>query len=181
MWNGGDGPGWLFTVGNIGNQVWDTHDGERVVNGDILYPLLYAGTDVAAVVGHTGCGAVTATLEAVQGESDPDEFPPGVRERVDALKPVVEDGLADDRVDEDRDVGLVDQLVEYNVDRQVSFLRESDELTDETVLGFVYDFQGVYGDALGRCYVVNVDGETDEAQLENAVPDDYAEHATRLL
>ena len=181
MWDGGDGPGWLFTVGNIGNQVWDTHDGERVVNGDVLYPLHYAGTDVAAVVGHTGCGAVTATLEAVRGADDADH-PPGVRERVDALRPVVEDGLGDDRIDEGRDVGLVDQLVEYNVDRQVQFLLESEDVPDsKTVLGFVYDFQGVYGDALGRCYLVNVDGETDVATLRERVPGEFDESVRRLL
>jgi len=179
MWNGGDVPGWLFSVGNIGNQVWDTCDGERVVNGDVLYPLLYAETDLAAVVGHTGCGAVTATLETVRGEGG--DFPPGVRERIDTLRPVVEAGLEDDRIDADRAAGLVDQLVEYNVDRQVEFLRESGELADQTVLGFVYDFQSVYGDVPGRCYVVNVSGETDVSTLREAVPDGYEEHTTRLL
>jgi carbonic anhydrase len=180
MWDGCDEPGWLFAVGNIGNQVWDTRGGDRVVNGDVLYPLHYAGTDVAAVVGHTGCGAVTATLSAVrEGGGD---HPPGVRERVDALRPVVEDGLEDDRVDEGRAVGLVDQLVEYNVDRQVRFLLESDDVPDsKTVLGFVYDFQGVYGDVRGRCYLVNVDGETDDAALRERVPDEFDDYARRLL
>lgn len=178
MWDV-DEAGFLFTVGNIGNQVWDTRDGERVVSGDVLYPLLYAGTDVAAVVGHTGCGAVTATLEAHRGGSA--KFPPGIQERVDALRPVIEAGLDDDRIDEEREVGLVNQLVEYNVDRQVSFLRDSDELDDETVLGFVYDFQGIYGNERGRCYLVNLDGETDESQLRDSVPDEYEAHARRLL
>jgi carbonic anhydrase len=178
MWDV-DEAGFLFTVGNIGNQVWDTRDGERVVNGDVLYPLLYAGTDVAAVVGHTGCGAVTATLEAHRGEAG--DFPPGVQERVDALRPVIEAGLDDDRIDPDREVGRVNQLVEYNVDRQVSFLRASDEVTDKTVLGFVYDFQEVYGNVRGRCYLVNVDGETDESRLREAVPAEYEAHARRLL
>ena len=171
--------GFLFTVGNIGNQVWDTRDGERVVNGDVLYPLLYAGTDVAAVVGHTGCGAVTATLNAHRGEAA--DFPPGVQERVDALRPVIEAGLDDDRIDPEREVGLVNQLVEYNVDRQVSFLRDSDELDDETVLGFVYDFQEIYSNVRGRCYLVNVDGETEESRLREEVPDGYEDHARRLL
>ena len=180
MWDAGGEPGWLFAVGNIGNQVWDTHDGERVVNGDVLYPLHYAGTDVAAVVGHTGCGAVTATLEAVRGDGG--DHPPGVRERVEALRPVVEAGLEDDRVAEGRDVGLVDQLVEYNVDRQVRFLLDSADVPDsKTVLGFVYDFQGVYGDERGRCYLVNVDGDTDAEALRGRVPDDFEAAVRRLL
>ena len=94
---------------------------------------------------------------------------------------MIEAGLDDDRVDPDREAGRVNQLVEYNVDRQVSFLRASDEVTDETVLGFVYDFQEVYGNVRGRCYLVNVDGETDESRLREAVPAEYEAHARRLL
>lgn len=174
-----DDPGFLFTVSNIGNQVWDTHDDEVVASGDILYPLLYTDTDLAAVVGHTGCGAITATLEAVRGRAD--EFPCGIRERIDGLRPVVEAGLDDDRIDADRDIGLVDQLVEYNVDRQVAFLESAEELSDQTVLGFVYDFQSVYGDVPGRCYLVNIDGATALDRLHGAVPEEYHDHVKRLL
>jgi carbonic anhydrase len=179
MWDV-DEPGWLFAVGNIGNQTWDTYEGERVVNGDVLYPIRFTDTTVAAVVGHTGCGAVTATLEAVQsGESD---LPPGVEKRVESLRPVVESGLEDDRVSQDREVGLVDQLVEYNVDRQVQFLSENEEVPDaETVFGFVYDFQRVYGDVPGRCYLVNYDGETDPDRLRERVPEAFEANAKRLL
>uniref|UniRef100_UPI00366B2539 carbonic anhydrase n=1 Tax=Cryptosporangium minutisporangium TaxID=113569 RepID=UPI00366B2539 len=59
MW-GVDDPGTVFTPSNIGNQVWDEDEGERIVDGGVLYPIHHAGTDAVAVVGHTGCGAVTA-------------------------------------------------------------------------------------------------------------------------
>ncbi|MEF8806827.1 carbonic anhydrase [Natronomonas sp.] len=175
-------PGWLFTVANIGNQTWDSYGGETVVSGDVLYPLLYAEphTEVAAIVGHTGCGAVTATLKEVQG--DDTDFPAGVEQRIEWLRPVVEAGLDDSRVDPDREVSLVDQLVEYNVDRQVACLRESEDVPDETtILGFVYDFQGVYGDVRGRSYLVNHGGETDTDLLAEDVPDAYEAHVKRLL
>jgi carbonic anhydrase len=176
-----DEPGWLFTAGNIGNQVWDVHDGEQVLSGDVLYPIRETDTEVAAVVGHTGCGAVTATLEAVRTE-DPGELPPGIEARIESLRPVVEAGLADDRVSEDRDVSLVDQLVEYNVDRQVAFFRGDDAVPDSvTVLGFVYDFQGIYGDTDGRCYLVNHDGETELEALREVVPQEFRSHVRRLL
>jgi carbonic anhydrase len=179
MWDV-DEPGWLFAPSTIGNQVWDRHDGELVVEGSVHYPMAHAGTTVAAVVGHTGCGAVTAALEAVGEGTVPDA--PGVRKWIELLRPVVEDGLADGRVDPDGDVALVDQLVEYNVDRQVAFLRGSGAVPDGgSVYGFVYDFQGVYGDVPGRAYLVNADGETDTGALRDLVPAAFDDHVRRLL
>jgi carbonic anhydrase len=174
-----DRPGWLFTPSTIGNQVWDSVDGERVVDGSVLFPMAYTDTRTAAVVGHTGCGAVTAALEAVRGgEAD---HPPGIAARVDALVPVVEAGLADDRVDPDRG-DLVDRLVEFNVERQVAYLYDSDEVPDDAgVYGFVYDFQGVYGDRRGRAYLVAADGETDPDRLRERVPEGFADAVYKLL
>jgi len=171
-------PGWLFTPSTVGNQVWDRVDGERVVDGSVHYPVAYAGTEVAVVVGHTGCGAVTAALEAVrEGAAD---HPPGIRKWVEELRPVVEAGLDDERVDPDGDASLVDQLVEFNVDRQVAFLRASDAFADVVTYGFVYDFQRTYGDVDGRAYLVNADGETDPAALRERAGE-HAAHARRLL
>ncbi|MFB6110851.1 MAG: carbonic anhydrase [Halodesulfurarchaeum sp.] len=172
-------PGWLFTPSTIGNQAWDRRDGELVVDGSLLYPLVATGTEVVAVVGHTGCGAVTAALEAVRGESE--ELPPGVEKWIELLRPVIEEGLADERVDPDRSVSLVDQLVEYNVDRQVQFLRESKTVPESvSIYGFVYDFQSVYGEVPGRAVLVNADGETDLEELQ-ALAAGYPELASRLL
>jgi carbonic anhydrase len=180
MWSVDD-PGWLFTVGNIGNQAWDSHDGERVPSGDLLYPIQYTDTNIAAVVGHTGCGAVTAALESVRSEK-PDELAPGIEARIDPLRPVIESGLNDDRISEENDSSLVNQLVEYNVDRQVEFLRAAPAVPETvTVLGFVYDFQEVYGEVDGRCYLVNHDGRTELEQLREAVPDEFESHVHRLL
>ncbi|AGN02415.1 carbonic anhydrase [Salinarchaeum sp. Harcht-Bsk1] len=180
-------PGWLFTPSTIGNQVWDRVDGELVLDGSFCYPMAFTDTEVAVVVGHTGCGAVTAALEAVQGagdatDEDADSTPAGVAKWVDLLAPVVEDGLDDDRVDPDADASLVDQLVEYNVDRQVAFLQENEDVPDSVdVYGFVYDFQRVYGDAPGRAYLVNANGETDRQVLQSQVDEQYADHVQRLL
>lgn len=180
MWSVNE-PGWLFTVGNIGNQAWDIHDGERVPSGDVLYPIQYTNTNVAAVVGHTGCGAVTAALDSVQTE-EPEELAPGIEARIDPLRPVVEAGLDDDRISEGSMSGLVNQLVEYNVDRQVEFLRAARAVPETvTVLGFVYDFQEVYGDAGGRCYLVNYDGKTELEQLRETVAEGFESHVNRLL
>jgi carbonic anhydrase len=180
MWDVNE-PGWLFTPSTIGNQVWDVHDGERVVDGNLLYPVAHTGTRTVAVVGHTGCGAVTAAYNAATGDGADDA--PGIEKWVELLVPVVEDGLASDAVDESAvEAAVVNQLVEYNVDRQVSFLVDADVVPDDAdVYGFVYDFQGIYGDALGRAYLVNHDGETDTDALAAELPDEYEPHVRRLL
>lgn len=175
-----DEPGWLFTPSTIGNQVWDRHDGELVVDGSVLYPVAVTGTEVGIVVGHTDCGAVTAAFEAVrEGGID---VPSGVTKWIDLLVPVIESGLADDRVDPDREVSLVDQLVEYNVERQTAFLIGSDEVPDEvTVYGFVYDFQGVYGDEPGRTFLVAVDGAIQPDVIRERVPVEAEDVVRKLL
>ena len=175
-----DEPGWLFTPSTIGNQVWDDVDGDLVVDGSVLYPMHATDTDVTIVVGHTGCGAVTAALETVRtGKRDGLR---GLRKRVDLLVPVIEEGLEDPRVRDRHDASIVDQLVEYNVDRQVRFLVESDDVPEsETVFGFVYDLHNVYGDAPGRAYLVNIDGVTDVDHLQNQTDDRFHGHIHRLL
>ena len=179
MWSV-DEAGWLFSPSTIGNQVWDSHDGELIVDGSVAYPMAYTETSTTAVVGHTGCGAVTAAVDAVdRGEID---GPPGVVKWIELLVPVVEAGLADERVDPNRETSLVDQLVEYNVDRQIEFLLDSDDVpADESVYGFVYDFQRVYGERRGTAYLVNANGETDPDALSALVPDAYEDHVERLL
>jgi carbonic anhydrase len=179
MW-GIDRPGAVFTPSNIGNQVWDVDDGERIVDGGVLYPIHHAGTEIATVVGHTGCGAVTAAYQVATGGDRPG--PQGVGKWVDLLVPVVEEGLESDLVDDEADEErVVNQLVEYNVDYQAQFLRESTDVPDDvTVYGFVYDFQGVYGDEYGRAYLVNYDGETHPEEITKRIPEEY-EEATRSL
>ena len=175
---GVDEAGWLFTPSNIGNQTWDEIDDGRVVNGNVLYPIEYTGTEAVAVVGHTGCGAVTAAYQAVTGEGK--THPHGIQSRIDTLAPVVDAGL--DAVDTDADESeIVDQLVEYNVDRQVAFLREADEIPDSvTVYGFVYDLHGGYGGPRGRTYLVNDDGETNPDAIREGLDQSQAAYATRL-
>jgi carbonic anhydrase len=175
-------PGWLFTPSTIGNQTWDLVDGERVVDGSVLYPIVETETETALVVGHTGCGAVSAALAAVRDERSTADYPRGVAKWVDLLVPVVADGLADGRVSPDREASVVNQLVEFNVDRQVAFLRESADVPDDqSVFGVVYDFQSVYGTTPGRTYLVNADGETDTDVLRKLVPDDHEASVKRLL
>jgi carbonic anhydrase len=180
MWSV-DEPGWLFTPSNIGNQVWERHEGELVVDGSVLYPIRHTETRTTAVVGHTGCGAVTAAYDAVRtGGGDE---PAGIRRRVELLVPVVEEAIERDVVDPDApDAEVINRLVEYNVRRQVAFLEASDDVPeDERIYGFVYDFQGVYGSTPGRAYLVSAGGVSDPERLRSAVPPEYTEHVESLL
>jgi len=187
MWTS-DRPGFLFTAGNIGNRVSDVVDGERVLAGSVAYPLRHTDTGVLAVVGHTGCGAVAAALSAVRTGEFPSE--PGVRADVEALAPVVESGLdelhcaADSPGDDDAErsaVSVRNRLVEYNVHEQVATARGTDEADDADVYGFVYDFQGVYGDRDGAAYLVNANGERDPEALRELVGEERADHVETLL
>ena len=180
MWSV-DGPGYLFTAGNIGNRVIDlTASGKRVLEGSAAYPLGHTETNVLAVVGHTGCGAVGAALQAARTGEYPDEA--GVRADVEELVPIVEEGLSDPAVTEGTDdVTVRNRLVEYNVHEQVAFASGSPDAAGADVYGFVYDFHGAYGDRDGAAYLVNANGERDPDALRELVGDDRADHVGGLL
>ncbi|MDZ7688692.1 MAG: carbonic anhydrase [Halobacteriales archaeon] len=180
MWDAEEA-GVVFTPSNIGNVAWDVRDGERVVDGNVLYPVAHTETETVAVVGHTGCGAVTAAYRyVVEGvEVEPER----VRERIESLFPVVENalgsGVADGAEDESE---AVNRLVEYNVREQVDFLLENDSVPDEvSVHGFVYDLHGVYGDLRGRTYLVSYEGETGVDEIRAHLPDGYEKFVRSLL
>ena len=157
MW-GYDEPGHVFTVGNIGNRVVQRTESGEAVSGDVLYPIAHTDTDTAIVVGHTGCGAVTATYDTLTGDVSE---PPGITHCLSILKPRLAPGVESLPDGLDRSAA-VNHLVEYNVDRQVEFLLDSPDVpADTTVVGAVYDFMDVYTDHRGEIQIVNVDGETD--------------------
>jgi len=164
---GNDEPGQLFTCANIGNRVIQRTGGEEVVSGDVLYPLAHTGTDTAIVVGHTGCGAVTATYDYLTGGlSDA----PGIEHCISLLASPLEVGV-EALPDGIGRAGAINRLVEYNVDRQVDHLLESEDVPDHVdVVGVVYDFQDVYGGRRGEVHVINVAGETDVSVLRETHP-----------
>ena len=165
---GNDEPGRVFTCANIGNRVVQRTDAGEVVSGDVLYPLEHTGTETAIVVGHTGCGAVTAAYDDLtEGVSEP----PGIDHCLGLLTPRLEAGVEALPADVDR-TGAINRIVEYNVDRQVEFLAESDDVPDGVdVVGVVYDFQDVYSGRRGEVHVVNVDGERSVDALCDAHPE----------
>lgn len=71
----------LFTIRNAGNIADDT------VMGSIEYAVAHLKTPLIFVVGHSKCGAVTASFEG-------GEFPPELQSILDAIKPAC-DGASD--------------------------------------------------------------------------------------
>ncbi|NUB93750.1 carbonic anhydrase [Haloterrigena sp. SYSU A121-1] len=173
--------GFLFKPSNIGNKAISIVEGERVVDGDFLYGLEKADSENGVVVGHTDCGAITAAYEIATGNQLNESA--GIRQELEVLVDIVDDGLKSDLVDtETKDLEVINQLAEYNVHRQVQFLLDSDAVSEERNLyGFVYDFQGAYGGMRGRTYLVNIDGETDPCQLKQQVPNRYEEFVQSIL
>jgi len=167
MWDNTE-PGQLFSCGNIGNRVIQRTDEGTVVSGDVLYPLAHTGTETAIVVGHTGCGAVTAAYEDLTNGLDE---PAGIEHCLGLLEPTLAGGV--NRLPEDLSrTAAINRLVEYNVDRQVEHLLDSDDVSDDvTAVGVVYDFQDQYSGQRGEVHVINIDGETDVEALQAAHPE----------
>ncbi|WP_435358606.1 carbonic anhydrase [Haloarchaeobius sp. DFWS5] len=165
---GNDEPGQIFTCGNIGNRVVQQTAAGEVVSGDVLYPVAHTGTETVVVVGHTGCGAVTATFDSLTGGIDE---PAGIEHCVGLLENHLAAGV-DALPDDLSRTEAINRLVEYNVDRQVEFLEASDQIPESvTVAGVVYDFQDVYSERRGEVHVINVDGETDTDSLRESYPE----------
>lgn len=138
-----------------------------MVARDVLYPLHHTGTTTVLVVGHTGCGALTAAYDAL---TDAPDGPPGITHCIDVLADRLPDGGDALPTGLDR-AATINRLVEYNVDRQVVALTASDDVPDGvTVVGWGYDFQDIYSDDRGFVHVTTVDGEPDPAALRNAHP-----------
>lgn len=175
-WNN-DTPGEVFTVGNIGNRVYqENEDNEKFVSGDMIYSVAHTGTDTMIVVGHTGCGAITATYQHLTDELDYEEEPEGVQWCIDLLEPYIDEGVEKlpEGIEGDE---AVNHLVEYNVDRQVEFLRESEDVPDDVdVIGAVYDLHNVYGNGRGSMHLANVNGENSVDALKS----DYSEISERV-
>lgn len=181
MFLGSSEAGFFFKPSNIGNKVISLVDGERVVNGNFLYGLEVVDSDNGVVVGHTGCGAITAAYEIATGQGR--DEPPGIDQELEVLVEIVNEGLDTNLIDTScSDSEVINQLVEYNVNQQIEFLLESNEVSDERNLyGFVYDFQDTYAETRGKTYLVNIDGETDQSALKEQVPNQYESFVQSLL
>lgn len=141
------GPGDLFVVRVAGNVATPTQI------GSVEFAVERLGARLVVVLGHTGCGAVAATLEALEGGAEPAS--PHLAAIVDRVRPAVEEALAGDS-GEDRDA-LARTAVRANVRASAARLREdSDVLAGAVAAGELLVVGAEY--ALERGTVTFFDG-----------------------
>jgi len=198
MWKN-DLLGQEFTKGVIGNHVnVYTSKGDEVVSGSVDYIPEHSTTEtVVAVIGHTGCGAVTATYETLAeiesdkgleqalnlSESELNSYNGETKGINSDIKLLMSSGLVKDyrkikgtstKQEE------INKLVEKNVDNQVRFLKQNTNYEDTAFVGLVYDMEGGYNQEKGRLYLVNFEGKTSLEKLEDFAKDHSEISAARL-
>lgn len=137
----------LFLVRNIGNQV-------STAEGSIEYGVRHLHTPVLFIIGHSSCGAVEAAM------SDYSEIEPSIKRELETIK------VVGNKPDDDIEVK---KSVEANVNHQVStaLKKYATEIKEGrlTVIGGVYDFRNDYKKGSGRLVLINVNGETNPAEI----------------
>jgi carbonic anhydrase len=109
------GFGDLFVIRVAGNVVAPS------LVGSVEFAATKFGTRLVVVLGHTGCGAVTATVEALRHPAS--EQSPGLRAIVDRIRPVVEPLLLQSAPSEEMAV-LIARAVRANIRMTVARLRQ---------------------------------------------------------
>jgi len=118
------GFGDLFVIRVAGNIVAPSQV------GSVEFAASRFGTRLVVVLGHSGCGAITATLEEVTGQATSQSR--NLRSIVDRVRPSVEP-LLTGRQDDDQDA-LIRDAVRANVRASVDQLRHGSELLEQLSL-----------------------------------------------
>lgn len=130
------GLGDLFCVRTAGHVL------DHAVQGSIEYAVAHLDVPLVVVLGHSQCGAVTATLEHVRS---PGQLPGSLSTLVWAITPAVEQALRHTKA-QGNGVDPLDLAVQINVANTVARLAESRPILAEgvaagdlAVVGAVYD------------------------------------------
>ena len=136
--------GELFTVRNIGNQM-------ATAEGSVEYGVHHLHTPVLLFIGHSRCGAIAAVSGNYSRESN------AIRRELDTIT------IA-------KDLNNIDG-VKANVHNQVTGARlkfaEEIGAGQLLVIGAVMDFADDLHQGAGKLHLININGETDPAKLEN--------------
>ena len=131
------GLGDLFVIRVAGNIVAPSQV------GSVEFAAARFGTPLVVVLGHTQCGAITATLEEVRSDTSPS---PNLKSIVDRVRPSVETLLAAGLTADSPDI--VRQAVRANVRASADHLRHGSVLLEElirrgrlTVVGAEYSLE----------------------------------------
>ena len=145
--------GYLFMVRNIGNQI-------ETARGSVEYGVNHLASSLLLIIGHSKCGAISAA----SGDYSKLEAP--IKKELDTIK--IAKGVAS-----------IDG-VKANVNNQVAdAVKEFADKVKEghlLVIGAVYDFADDMKQGAGKLNVINVNGETDAAKVQQALSGKASEH-----
>ncbi|MFH0935164.1 MAG: carbonic anhydrase [Pseudomonadota bacterium] len=136
--------GQLFTIRNIGNQL-------GTAEGSVEYGVHHLHTPVLLFIGHSRCGAIAAVSGNYSKESE------AIRRELDTIAIP-------------REVNNIDG-VKINVHNQVeaAMLKFAEEIEagQLTVIGAVMDFADDLHRGSGKLHIIDINGESDPARLDN--------------
>ncbi|WP_336359684.1 PadR family transcriptional regulator [Haladaptatus sp. ZSTT2] len=169
----------LIKVQTLGNQAWRRHEGEMVLDGNIEHLRTQYDVGAVLVVGHTKCTVLEDAHE--EWVAPASQSPAGIKARLDPLRLIVRDGFKEGTITESTPLRTVRcRLVEFNVHRQVQFLRQALPRSI-TVAGYVHDQDGVYGSFPDNWYLVALDGKIEPQTIRTQLPEDTTVHVASLL
>lgn len=134
----------IFMVRNIGNQL-------SSAKGSVQYGINHLGSSMLLFIGHSSCGAI----KAAGGDYSALETP--IKKELDTIN-ITKGGANIDGVKTNVNNQVTDALKEW--DSKV----KSGELL---IVGAVYDFSDDMKQGAGKLNIVNINGETDVAKLNN--------------
>jgi len=151
----GQGPGQLFVVRVAGNVVAPTQ------LGSIEFAVRQLGVKLVMVLGHSGCGAVAATL---QGSVDEPDYLRALTSRIaEAIHPVMDDPTGEPEA-------RLEQAVRMNVEASRRLLlSESDALAEMHASGELWIASAVY-DLATRSVMLLEEGGVEAGTRETEAP-----------
>jgi carbonic anhydrase len=136
------GLGDLFVVRSAGHVL------DHAILGTLEFGVDQLGCPLLVVLGHTGCGAVRATLQAVSRHAAASGTD------IDTLVEAITPAVVDAELDGVDDAHLVDAAVRHNVERVVAQVRAAPLVAPAVARGAVIVVGAVYDLATGAVDVV---------------------------
>lgn len=133
----------LFFIRNIGNQI-------KSAEGSVEYGINHLHTPVLLIIGHSHCGAIQAALNDYSKESN------AIRNELDNLHLPKATEL---------NQGVVEN-VNHQVDYALNKFKDKIAKKELMVIGAVYDFRDDYHQGHGRLIIINLNGDSDIANIK---------------
>lgn len=144
----------VFVVRNIGNQI-------KTAEGSVEYGVLHLKTHILLIVGHTGCGAIKASLGDVSKETN------GIKKEVGQLinccssRPHFKD-----KEELVKYAKYAEHNVDYQVENAVAKFKDKIAKNELAVVGAMYDFHEIYSKVPGHVFIINVNGEKNTEKIK---------------